>query len=83
DDHFAGLAGRKENIEKNVADGRAAVYRCDRIGQAVVIFEILNDGRTKAVISDQRVPASKNQAVILGERLEHVVQFMPSFIYCQ
>ena len=48
------------------------------IRQTVMLLEMLNDGRTKPVIPDQGISAAENQAVILGDRLEHVVQFMRS-----
>jgi hypothetical protein len=41
-----------------------------------VLLKVLNDSRTKAIISNQGIPTSKDQTVILGDRLEHVVQFM-------
>ena len=66
------IPNEQKNIEKNVANGGAAVDHGHVIRQTEMLLQMLNNGRAKPVIPDQGITTTENQAIILGNRLEHV-----------
>jgi hypothetical protein len=42
-----------------------------------MLFEMMNDRRSEPVISDEEIAATQNEAIVFGDRLEHVVQIRP------